>query len=153
MPSYSASAHIAAPVESVWHVLAAVVAWPQWLPTVSSVQALDGEPLAVGSRYVVRQPKLRPATWRVTEVQPPGRFVWQARSPGLLMVAEHAIEEASRGNCRVTLRYSFSGLLGPLVGRLSRSDTGRYLSQEVASLKSRAEGQDRRQRPILPSSG
>ena len=56
------------------------------------------------------------------------------------MVAEHSIEESSHGNCRVTLRYSFSGLLGPLVGRLSRSITERYLSQEVASLKLKAEG-------------
>jgi uncharacterized membrane protein len=140
MPSCSASVSIAAPAESVWHVLAAVVAWPQWLPTVTSVQALDGDPLAVGSRYVVRQPELRPTTWRVTERQPPRRFVWQARSPGLLMIAEHNIEESSRGSCRVTLRYSFSGLLGPLVGRLSRSITERYLSQEVASLKLKAEG-------------
>lgn len=141
MPSYSASVSIAAPSESVWHVLAAVVAWPQWLPTVTSVQALDGDPLAVGSRYVVRQPRLRPTTWFVTERQPPRRFVWQARSPGLLMVAEHSIEESSHGNCRVTLRYSFSGLLGPLVGRLSRSITERYLAQEMASLKLKAEGQ------------
>ncbi len=56
------------------------------------------------------------------------------------MIAEHNIEESSRGSCRVTLRYSFSGLLGPLVGRLSRSITERYLSQEVASLKLKAEG-------------
>lgn len=68
MPTYEASISIAAPRESVWRVLSAVAAWPEWLPTVTSVQALDGDPLKLGSRYTVRQPKLRPATWVVTEL-------------------------------------------------------------------------------------
>jgi uncharacterized protein YndB with AHSA1/START domain len=141
MPSYDASLAIGAPRESVWRALAAVVAWPKWLPTVSGVQALDGEPLQIGFRYTVRQPKLRPATWVVTELEPPRWFVWQARSPGLLMIASHTIEESSRGNCLVTLRFSFAGLLGMPIGLLFRSTTERYLAQELASLKSVAEGQ------------
>ena len=141
MPSYDASISIAASRESVWRVLAEVVAWPEWLPTVDSVQPLDGNPLSVGFRYVVRQPKLRPATWIVTELERPRRFVWQARSPGLLMVAEHTIEESSPGKSNVSLRFSFTGLLGTLVGRLYRSVTQQYLAQEAASLKRKVEGQ------------
>ncbi len=141
MPSYDASISIDAPGESVWRVLAAVVAWPGWLPTVNSVQPLDGSQLKVGFRFVVRQPRLRPATWTVTELEPLRRFVWQARSPGLLMVAEHTVEESPPGKSRVILRFSFDGFLGPLIGRLFRSVTERYLSQEVASLKRKVEGQ------------
>ena len=141
MPSYDASISIGAPGESVWRVLAAVVAWPEWLPTVNSVQPLDGSQLKVGFRYVVRQPKLRPATWIVTELEPLRRFVWQARSPGLLMVAEHTVEDIRPGKSRVILRFSFDGFLGPPIGRLFRSVTERYLSQEVASLKLKVEGQ------------
>ena len=139
MPSYHASISIAAPVEPVWRVLAAVVAWPEWLPTVTSVQPLDGNALKVGFRYVVRQPKLRPATWVVTELEPL-KFVWQARSPGLLMIAEHTVEEKSAGTSQVTLRFSFNGLLGVPVGKLFRSITESYLAQEAASLKSKVEG-------------
>ena len=139
MRSYHASVSIDAPVEPVWRVLAAVVAWPDWLPTVTSVQPLDASPLKVGFRYVVRQPKLRPATWVVTELELLRRFVWQARSPGLLMVAEHIIEEASAGTSRVTLRFSFSGLFGALIGGFFGSITESYLAQEVASLKSKVE--------------
>ena len=141
MPSYDASISIDAPGESVWRVLAAVVAWPEWLPTVNSVQPLDGSQLKVGFRFVVRQPKLRPATWIVTELEPLRRFVWQARSPGLLMVAEHTVEEHPPGKSRVILRFSFNGLLGPPIGRLFRPVTERYLSQEAASLKRKIEGQ------------
>jgi len=141
MPSYDASLSIAASGESVWRVLAEVTAWPEWLPTVESVQPLDASQLGVGFRYVVRQPKLRPATWTVTELARPRRFVWQARSPGLLMVAEHLIEESTPGECNVTLRFSFNGVLGSLIGRLFGSVTKRYLAQEAASLKRKVEGQ------------
>ena len=141
MPSYDASTSIAASGESVWRVLAEVAAWPEWLPTVESVQPLDGNPLSVGFRYIVRQPKLRPATWIVTELEPPRRFVWEARSPGLLMVAEHTIEERSPGSSNVNLRFSFTGVLGPLIGRLFRSVTQQYLAQEAASLRLKVEGQ------------
>jgi hypothetical protein len=141
MPSYDASISIKASAESVWSVLAEVAAWPEWLPTVESVQPRDGNQLSVGSRYVVRQPKLRPATWIVTELEPPRRFVWQARSPGLLMVAEHTIEERSPGTSNVNLRFSFTGVLGSLIGRLFRSVTRKYLAQEAASLKLKIEGQ------------
>ena len=136
MRSYDASLAIAAPPESVWPVLAAVVAWPKWLPTVSSVEAHDGEPLQVGFRYTVRQPKLRPATWIVTQLDPPRSFVWQARSPGLLMVASHTIEESSPGKSLVALRFSFMGLLGTPIGWLFRSTAEQYLAQELASLRS-----------------
>jgi len=140
MPSYDTSLAIDAPRESVWRVLAAVVAWPKWLPTVSAVEALDGEPLQVGFRYTVRQPKLRPATWVVTEVEPLRCFVWQARSPGLLMIASHTIDESSLGGSLVTLRFSFTGLMGVPIGWLFRSTTEQYLAQELASLRSVVEG-------------
>lgn len=141
MRSYEASDSIAGPLESVWRVLADVVAWPQWLPTVDHVQPLDGDALQVGFRYIVQQPKLRPATWVVTELEPHHRFTWRARSPGLLLVADHAIEEASPGKSQVTLRFSFSGFLGVPIAWLFGSITKRYLAQEVASLKREVEAQ------------
>ncbi len=135
-----ASISIAAPGESVWRVLSAVAAWSQWLPTVSSVEPLDGDPLKLGSRYTVRQPKLRPATWVVTELKPPHFFVWRARSPGLLMIATHAIEEVPSGGSHVMLSFEFVGLLGAPLGWLFRAITERYLAQEAASLKLKVEG-------------
>jgi uncharacterized membrane protein len=141
MLSYDSSGSIDAPRDAAWAVLADVVAWPEWLPTVARVQPLDGDALQVGFRYFVQQPKLLPAAWVVTELEPRHRFTWQARSPGLLMVADHAIEETSPGTSRVTLRFSFSGFLGVPITWLFGSITKRYLAQEVASLKRKVEAQ------------
>lgn len=70
MPSYEVFIDIQAPPDLIWPVLSDVVAWPDWLPTVTSVQPLQGRSLELGSRYTVTQPKLRPATWVVTELVP-----------------------------------------------------------------------------------
>lgn len=141
MPAYRKTISVAACSASVWHTLANVVAWPEWLPTVATVQALDGPHLNVGNRYVVNQPKLRPATWVVTELEPLHRFVWQASSPGLRMIANHVIEERSPRQCQVTLEFSFDGLLGAPIGMLYRSITQSYLAQEAAALKLRVESE------------
>ena len=135
MPSYDASVSVAATRESVWHLLSAVAKWPEWLPTVISVEPLDGQSLTLGARYKIIQPRLRPATWVVTKLEPPHRFAWESRSPGVLVVADHIIEEPSPGKSNVVLRVSFSGLLGAPIGWLVRSITERYLAQEAAALR------------------
>lgn len=145
MPSYTASVSIAAPLGSVWPVLAAVASSPGWISTVISVKPLDSSALSLGARYKVVQPKLRPTTWVVTSVEPPRHFAWESRSPGILVVADHIIEEASPGKCDVVLRVSFSGFLGALVGRLLRSITEQYLAQEAAALKLKVEGANPRE--------
>lgn len=139
MPSYNASVSIASAREAVWRVLATVTDWPTWLPTVSSVEALDGRPLALGARYKIIQPKLRPAIWTVTNLEPPRRFAWQSRSQGVLVVADHMIEDLSPGKSNVLLRISFSGLLTAPVGWFARSVMESYLAQEAAALKLKAE--------------
>ncbi|MBH0189874.1 MAG: polyketide cyclase [Nitrospira sp.] len=139
MPSYTTSVSIAAPCESVWPVLAAVSNWPGWVPTVISIESLDSSSLSLGARYKIAQPKLHPTTWIVTSVEPPRRFAWESRSPGILVVADHIIEEVSPGECNLVLRVSFSGFLGALVGKLLRSITKRYLAQEAAAFKRKVE--------------
>jgi uncharacterized protein YndB with AHSA1/START domain len=138
MPTYEASISIAAPRETVWRPLADVAAWPDWLPTVTSVRALDAAQLELGARFLVKQPKLQPATWVVTVLEPPRRFVWAAHSPGLRMTADHVVDESLSG-ATVSLRFSFGGFLGGLIGRLFRATTEAYLAQEAAALKRKAE--------------
>lgn len=139
MPTYESSADIAADTSAVWRLLSDVASWPLWLPTVTKVVALDGNPLALGSRFVVHQPGLRPATWRVTELEAPSRFTWEARSPGLRMVARHSVVPREMGSSVVRLQFSFEGMLGGILGSLFRSVTERYLAQEAAALKASAE--------------
>ena len=141
MPAYETSALVHAPVEVAWPVLARVVAWPQWLPTVDSVHPLDSVSLAMGSRFVVHQPKLRPTTWQVAQLEPPRLFVWSARHPGIALLAEHRLddEESVPDFCTLVLRFVFAGWLGGIVGRFSRSLTEDYLAQEAAAFKATTE--------------
>jgi hypothetical protein len=48
--------------------------WRDWIPTVTEVKALNGTGLKVGANYRIVQPKLRPATYEVTEYVPNRRF-------------------------------------------------------------------------------
>ena len=139
MPTYESSIVIAAEADAIWLVLSDVANWPHWLPTVTKVEPLDGTSMVLGSRFVVYQPKLRPATWRVTQIEAPRLFIWEARSPGLHMVAEHSVAPQPSGSAAVLLRFSFGGLLGGILGTLFRSITERYLRQEAAALKQRVE--------------
>lgn len=150
MPFCESSACIAASADAVWCVLSDVCRWPDWLPTVLKVEPLDGEDLRIGTRFVVHQPKLRPNTWTVAELAEAGRFVWVARTPGLVMVAEHTVTRQSSATSKATLRFSFNGLLGGIVDHLFRAVTENYLAQEAASLKRRVEATPSRSARIQP---
>ena len=62
---------------------------------------------------MIRQPKLLPAKWEVTELDENRKtFTWVTRSPGVRVVARHSVED-SRGQSRATLSIRFSGPFGP----------------------------------------
>ncbi|MGA8278650.1 MAG: SRPBCC family protein [Rhodanobacteraceae bacterium] len=139
MPTYRVTENIAAPAARVWASLRNVLAWPEWLPTVTSVTPLGVSNLEIGARFRVLQPKLRPATWEVVSVREGQGFVWQAGSPGLAMSAGHVVEPTGPESCKLTLEFTFSGRLSPLAGLLAGSLTRRYIATEAASLKVVAE--------------
>ncbi|HEV7357701.1 MAG TPA: SRPBCC family protein [Steroidobacteraceae bacterium] len=129
---------IDAPPEKVFAVLRDVEKWPEWTPTVSHVQRLDKGPLAVGSSAQVRQPKLRPAVWQVTEFEDNRNFTWTTRAPGLRMKAGHLVEPRGSGS-RVALSFEMSGLIAPLMLRLYGSLIEQYVATESQGLKKRSE--------------
>jgi hypothetical protein len=114
--------------------------WPEWTPSVSDVRLLDGPPFAVGRRVRIRQPRLPPAVWEVTELDDGTRsFSWVSRAPGLRVTGHHRVEPAGSGS-RATLGLDFEGVLGPLWARLTRGITERYVLMEANGLKARSEG-------------
>jgi uncharacterized membrane protein len=137
--TFTDAARIAAPPEYVWSVLADVLRWPQWLPTVTSVEALDRPALAVGARYKIIQPKLRPAVWSVVELEPLKSFSWETRSTGVRALGSHSLDSAPNGETSVSLRIDFSGPLSPIVAFIAGRLTREYLALEAASLKQRVE--------------
>ena len=140
MGNFRYTAEVFALPERVWAALLDVERWPEWTPTVTSLQRLDAGPLAVGSRARIRQPKLRPAEWQVTELDEGARsFTWVTRSPGVQVTGGHSVE-ADGGGSRATLSLQFSGLLGPLAACFYRRLNERYLATEAKGLKERSEG-------------
>lgn len=124
--------------ERVWEILVDVERWPEWTPTVLSVQRDDSGALSVGSRAYIRQPKMRPAWWEVTELAAPRSFTWVSRSPGVRVTAGHVIESVDGGS-RLTVLLEFSGFLSFLVLPLMRGVSQRYIATEAQKLKERSE--------------
>jgi uncharacterized membrane protein len=144
MTHFHITVDIEAPLHLVWAVLSDVEHWSSWTTTVTSVRPLTPGPLAVGTRVLVRQPKLLPARWQITELEEGHCFTWITRAPGVLVTARHCVEGAGNRS-RATLSLEFSGPLGPLVARLTRGLNTRYLALEAQGLKKRAEADARSQ--------
>jgi hypothetical protein len=125
---------IAAPPARVWEVMFDVVRWPEWTASISRVQPLTPGPLQVGSRVRIHQPKLPPANWRVTELEPGIHFTWVSVAPGVRVTARHSVESTPTGS-RVTLALHYHGLLGNLLAQMTRGITRRYLALEANGLK------------------
>ena len=138
MPDFALTVDIAAPPERVWNIVADVERWPEWTPSVTSVKRYDTGPLAIGSRARIHQPKLRPADWEVTVLEPGRGFDWVTRSPGLTAIGRHWIEPVPDGS-RVTIAIELTGVLARPVAWLFRHLNAQYLQLEASGLKSRAE--------------
>jgi hypothetical protein len=139
---FSITTEVDAPAEVVFAVLGEVERWPEWTPTVTRVERLGdaGAPLAVGGRLRIVQPKVPPAEWTITALEPGRGFRLVSRSPGATVEAHHRAEPTGEGHrSRVTLSVTFSGLLGRVVGWMMRGLNERYLAEEAAGLKRRSE--------------
>lgn len=107
---------IATTPERLWTITADVERWPATTPTISSV-VLQDSPIELGSRALVTQPRLRPATWTVTVFDAPTDFAWQRRLLGTVMTGSHRILSVEGGVLNV-LSIELEGALGAVLGML-----------------------------------
>ncbi|WP_395693545.1 SRPBCC family protein [Nocardioides sp.] len=128
--------HIDAPVEDVWPVIYDVERWPDWTPTINSVDRLDTGPFAIGSRAEVRQPRLPRARWEVTELVHGRHFTWVAKGPGMMTIARHEVVPDGSG-ALVTLSIEQTGPMGAVAALAWRRLTQRYIDLEAESLDRR----------------
>jgi ketosteroid isomerase-like protein len=129
---------IDAPVHRVFQTLCDVEKWPEWTPTMLSVQRIDRGTFAVGSQARVVQPKLRPAVWQVSTMNADANFTWTSTLPGLRMEAGHAVESAGAG-CRVSLTFAMSGAFSSIAGMMYGRLIAEYVNAEAQGLKRRCE--------------
>ena len=139
MKRYAHSIRVDVPAQQAWAVLSVIPRWPEWLPTVTSVKALDTDSLRPGARFVLRQPRLRPAIWTVTAMESARGFVWETHSPGVHIRASHWLRATAPRACQLDLQLDFSGVLGSVLGALLGRLTDTYLAREAAALKVEAE--------------
>lgn len=130
---------ISAPPERVWPVMADVTRWAEWTASVSKIELLDAGPLRVGTRAKVLQPKLPPAVWTVTALEPGRFFEWRNQSPGLLSIGRHSVEPDGKGGARATLSIEWSGWMKAVIRLFYRTLTERYVELEAEGLKRRSE--------------
>ena len=134
---YETSVEIAAPPEMVWAVLADVERWPEWTESMTSVRRLDDGELRVGSEARIAQPRLRPATWRVTDLEAGSHFTWESRAPGVRSVAGHSVVRLGERRSRVSLTLDQTGPTATLVRAFAAGLVRRYLAVEAAGLERR----------------
>jgi uncharacterized membrane protein len=133
---FKITVEIPAPPPLVWSVLADLECWPEWTASVSSVKRLSPGPLQVGSRVRIHQPKLPPANWRLTKLNPGASFTWISRAPGVRVTARHTVAVAGNGSS-VTLSIHYEGLLGGSLARWVGKLNESYLALEANGLKAR----------------
>ena len=132
------SVDISAPPGRVWAIFSDVEQWHEWTASITSVTRLDQGPFGIGSRALVRQPRLRPATFEVTEFTPGRSFTWESSSGGIKAIAGHVVEPAN-GATRVRISLDFRGFPLLFLGWWVRRITNRYFTMETEGLKHRSE--------------
>lgn len=138
MRDFRTSIEIAAPAERVWLIMRDVERWHEWTASITGIERLDEGSLRLGSRAIVRQPKLPKNIFQVTALDEGRGFTWESKSPGVRGIGHHWIESTASG-CRVTLGVDFRGPLAWLISRLYGRVTQRYIEMEAAGLKRRCE--------------
>jgi uncharacterized membrane protein len=136
---FEQSIEIDATPQRVWDVLTDLEAWPQRIETVDVVELLTPAPIGEGSRVRLKQPKLPEGTWDVTVWQAPSFFEWRQQSSGVTSVAGHRVEALGDGRSRLNLELEMNGVLIPIIGRLYRGLTNRYMTLEAEGMKRAAE--------------
>ena len=133
---FSTTRHIEETPDAVWPVLSDVARWPDWTPTIETVERLDDGPFGIGSRATVHQPRLPRAEWEVTGLVDGRSFTWEASGPGMRTIARHEVVPDGAGS-EVTLSIEHTGPMGAVAALVWRRLTQRYIELEAESLDKR----------------
>ena len=132
---------IAATPQRVWEVIRDVEHWPEWTPSITSIQRLDRKAASLGpdTKARIRQPGLPTMVWKVTKFEPCRGFTWETRNWGAVTIGEHWITPSGRDSSRVELKVRIDGLLEPLFRPWLVRMTRKNMEMEAQGLKRRCE--------------
>ena len=124
--------------KEVYTILIRFEYWNRWTKSISSISLLDHNKFKVGARIKVLQPKLPSAIWTIAEIIENQSLVWEKKSFGLKMIAQHSII-ITNNDTLVTLRVVYEGFLAKLSYKLTSSLTDQYMTMEINGLKNESE--------------
>ena len=130
---------IDAPLEVVWAVYTDIERWPEWTASVTSAHLDPADPLGLGTRASIKQPRLPLVVWTVTVLEPNRSWTWQNRTPGTITLAHHRLAAGPDGRTHVDLSIDQRGVVGRPIGWLLKRLSRRYLRLEAEGLRRRSE--------------
>jgi carbon monoxide dehydrogenase subunit G len=122
----------------VWQIMSDVSKWPEWTPSIESVDQIASN-MAIGSEAVVKAKGTPKAKWRVTEWNPGQNFTWVTSVRGAKTVGEHIIQPDGEGRSKATLAIEVKGFMASLFKPMIAKTITGNLELESQGLKRRAE--------------
>jgi uncharacterized membrane protein len=129
---------INADISKVYDLWTDVENWNLWTKSINKISLLDNEKFEIGGKVRIEQPKLSPALWTITEIQPNIRFTWQTKMMGVTVIAKHILQSTPNGTIAKS-ELTYDGLLAGFLYRLFLKLTSQYLIMEIEGLKNECE--------------
>ena len=127
------------PPREVWSHLAQLKEWPSWAGHIRRMDPTPPGELTADTRVVLHMSAGPRATMKVTEYDPPHRWVWEGRSMGVTTRFEHKFEEVDDARTRIWFQAWTSGPLSFIGGRIFGRMMPRYLTVALPRLKAEIE--------------
>lgn len=139
MKTFTASANIKAPPDTIWRILTDAPNYPTWDPWAIRIEGTIAPGQTITAYTKLNPKQAFPA--KVSEFVPGQKMIWSGGMPlGLFKgVRTFILSPKGDGSIDFTLREEFSGPLLPLFSG-SLPDMTKPFQDFVAGLKARAEG-------------
>lgn len=122
-----------APLEA-WEKLVQVGRWPQWAPHISRVEVSPGPELGQDSTGTLWIRGLGRTSFRMSAWEPPQRWEWVGRAPGLRIRYDHRFAPAPGGASILTWTVVLEGPLAKPVRPLFARVYGRKVDAAILGL-------------------
>lgn len=126
---------VEAPVDVAWHRVADLERWPEWAPHIRSAHLSTGGELGPTSRGAVSIKGLGRNTFQVSAWEPPVRWEWIGRFPGLRVYYDHRFEPRGPTSTRMEWLVTLRGPIAPLIRGVFARVYGRIVDRAIPRLQ------------------